>query len=193
MNEPELASKIATLEVYAQVFGVLVAIGIVGEVAMGIRLLILNKRQQRQTTSQLVEARSSASNALARAAAAERKLADRHLSPQDRSTLVAALQKLPRSPIAVYFISEGEPGPFAGEIIEALQQSGFTVALYSFALPIGFPRGVTVLDQTSGRSKPLPEGIVSALQEVGVEASPTDKPYGQPSPTTTVSIFVGQK
>ena len=44
MNKSEVEAAISTLETLVQVFGVIVAVGIVGEVGFGLRLWILNRR-----------------------------------------------------------------------------------------------------------------------------------------------------
>ncbi|MBZ5668625.1 MAG: hypothetical protein LAO04_02720 [Acidobacteriia bacterium] len=89
MNKTELVSALSALGTWIQVFGVLVAIGIVGEVGVGVRSWILNRRlqaiervedmEQRTEIARLNreagDARKDAALAIERASSAEENLA----------------------------------------------------------------------------------------------------------------------
>lgn len=90
MMKEQLESSLALLETLIQIFAVLVAIGIVGEVGFGVRHWILNRRlqslqrsedQERQheiarLNKEAGDARQSAGDAIERAAAAQERAAE---------------------------------------------------------------------------------------------------------------------
>src|SRR5438094_6864888 len=96
MTAPELQDKIGTLEIWVQVCGVLVAIGIVGEVLMGIRLVVLNKRLSKMMAVQITTI--------------EQKDAPRRLSVQQKETLVNALKNAPKGRVNIKFESAAVDG-----------------------------------------------------------------------------------
>jgi hypothetical protein len=71
MTKLELEASLAALETWIQLFGILVAVGIVGEVGVGVRHWILNRRLQAVQHTEDVERQAEVARATERASTAE--------------------------------------------------------------------------------------------------------------------------
>lgn len=154
MGKAELESAISSLETWIQLFGILVAIGIVGEVGVGVRHWILNRRLQAVLRSEDVEreteiarlnkeagdARKAAGDAVERAAEAnkrtederlarvkiEERLAPRSLSQHQQAEMIAKLGPLAGRTIDLFkYPNDAESTGIAEQIDQVLMAAGW--------------------------------------------------------------------
>jgi len=180
-----LEKSIRWSETWVVVFGVIVAVGIVGEVAFGLHTFFLNKRfrneqkaeEQRsreeiaRLTSETEKARHAAADAQAQAARAnetaeherlervkiEQRLAPRHVSAAQQKQISDSLKRYAGQKLNVFvYNSSPEAVSIANEVIAALDKHG-----------AGWALSVSTGQEGSGRAVP---GMLVELKPVATKA-----------------------
>lgn len=165
MVKTALEASIVALETWIQLFAVLVAIGIVGEVGFGARIWVLHKRlqivqhtedlAQEETIARLNketgDAQKAASEANERTAKAELELArlkaPRVLTESQQNELIRKLKAFPETVIAVDFeYADGEAKALAMQIFVVLGKAGWkpSIAPHSSAWSAANTIGIVV-------------------------------------------------
>jgi hypothetical protein len=203
MSKDELEASLAILDFLIQVFAVLVAVGIVGEVGFGVRHWVLNRRlqalqhsedQERQTeiarlNKEAGDARRSAGDAIERAAEAnkiaeeerlarlkiEERLAPRRLTAEQIQHLQERLRRFSGQPIQIsYLVGDVESQAYASEFAAALGSIGWAVGT---GLPSMFNfAGIAVRVQDSTDVPEAAEGLAEAIEGLGITVQRTRTP-----------------
>jgi hypothetical protein len=213
MGKAELERALSTLDVWLIIFGIFVAIGVVGESIVG--YLHWRKSGQLSTlqTSENLTLQQSIAEARARAAEANQrseeektariKLAEeygaRHLTDETVRVLVKSLKGKVRK-LTVIRIREIESSILGMELVLAFRTAGIdtserTILRLSDGSDL-FPSGIRVMyDQNAQGQKEEAEALTATLNSVNIGlvfmgiGAPTSFPEGTPFP----SVYVGLK
>jgi hypothetical protein len=136
MTKTALEAALARLDIWLQIFGAMVAIGIVGEVGIGLRHWILNRQLQtiqhiedQAHEQNIAEANERSAKAQEEAAKAnlelERIKAPRTISSQDQTEIIAALKPFSGTPYDLVVGTDSESLNFMKTIQSLLTQAGW--------------------------------------------------------------------
>jgi len=136
MDKTALETALARLDIWLQIFGAMVAIGIVGEVGVGLRHWVLNRQLQtiqhiedQAHEQNIAEANVRAAKAQEEAAKANLELekikAPRTISPQEQTEIITALKPFSGTPYELLVGTDSESTNFMKIIQSILNHAGW--------------------------------------------------------------------
>jgi hypothetical protein len=139
------------------------------------------KRDASEAKTLLAEVRQLAADAEGRAANAERKVADRHITPAQKSRLVAELRKWTDIELPIVVVNgDGEANAFADELLKAL------AVIPTWSLELSEERTnsgmsglfVRIDKEATDRERAFADDLVNALHTAAMQAGgPTLPPF----------------
>jgi hypothetical protein len=179
--------------------GVLVAIGIAGEI-IGDRIAApLEKTIDDAKATQIARLENEASEATARAAQANLELAKlkapRTLTSEQRQRLMIALKSFGGMPIFVRTNPDDAEAVYLTEqLIDVLRQSKFDVQIWRNNSDGRFPSGIIIqVDvKADANTRKAADALIAALREDGLGTIGPD-PFEIGNPTALIRLWVGSK
>lgn len=127
MDESQLEAVIARIDIWLLVFGIVVVIGVAGESFFGIRhwwnsrkLQVFQQDRITRLTREIVEANARVAAAELETAKIREKMADRHLSEEQRKSIAAKLPNLSDVTVSVMRLTEAAEATVFAKEIEAV-------------------------------------------------------------------------
>ena len=120
----------------------------------------------------------------------QERLKPRHLTGEQRATLLELLKKIPKGKVKIYaFIGDNEAIDFSAELLEVLTEAGWPVEHAGQHVAL-FTRGLGILVHDRETAPPYAVFLQNALKAAQLEAHGiiTDQ-----VPENTVNLFVGPK
>jgi hypothetical protein len=217
LDRVHLEALIGRLEVWALIFGALVAIGVVGESVYGIRLWWNNRKLQAMQSAEsdslraeIAKLGNTTAEANARAAEAnqkfeseriarlklEQRLAPRVISMEQANIIGALLKRFSgQKYVFVTYQDDKEAMEFAGQINTVLSQmAGWTVEQSKGFLAFTLEFNVTASTDpaASDKTRDAAAAMAKAFSSVGIPATSAVTP-GSTGEPDTIQVRVGKK